>query len=290
LSTRRFAPRSAEAETDPERRRRTVELAGKVVVVTGGANGIGRALVQRFVAEGAAAVTVVDRDSDGVAAVTEALGERTHGLTADVSVEADIRHVVDETERRSGPIDLFCSNAGIAGGGDIFATDEEWNQIWAVNLMAHVYAARAVLPGMLDRGEGYLLQTASAAGLLTNIGNCDYSVTKHAAVGLAEWLAITYGDRGIKVSCLCPQGVRTNMLMGAERDPAGATVLSQGAVEPAVVADAVVEGLREERFLILPHPEVADYWRRKADDPDRWLAGMRRLQARILSELGDAPS
>ena len=151
--------------------------------------------------------------------------------------------------------------------------------------MAHVYAARAVLPSMLARGEGYLLNTASAAGLLMNIGNAPYTATKHAAVGLAEWLAVTYGDRGIKVSCLCPQGVRTNMLLGTPGDPSTEVVLAQGAIEPEDVAEAVVEGLRAERFLILPHPEVAEYVRRKAEDPDRWLSGMRRLQQRINESL-----
>ena len=259
-----------------------MELAGKVAVVTGGGNGIGRALARRYAAEGARGVTVVDRDADAVAAVADELGETGLGLTADVAVEADIVHVVEATEARFGPVDLFCSNAGIGGGGDVDAPDELWNDIWAVNLMAHVYAARAVLPSMLSRGEGYLLNTASAAGLLTNIGNVPYTVTKHAAVGLAEWLSITYGDRGIKVSCLCPQGVRTNMLLGSPGDPSTEVVLRQGAIEPEELADAVVEGLRAERFLILPHPEVAEYVRRKAEDPDRWLAGMRRLQARVL--------
>jgi len=262
-----------------------VEIAGKVVVVTGGGNGIGRALCRRFAADGAHGVVVVDRDADAVTAVAAALGDRALGLTADVGVEADIVNVVEHTEERFGPIDLFCSNAGIGGGGGIEQTDEVWNDIWSINVMAHVYAARAVLPSMLARGEGYLLNTASAAGLLTNIGNAPYTATKHAAVGLAEWLAITYGDRGIKVSCLCPQGVRTNMLLGAPGDPSTEVVLAQGAIEPEQLADAVVEGLRAESFLILPHPEVSDYVQRKAADPDRWLTGMRRLQAKIHERL-----
>jgi len=262
-----------------------VELRGKVAVVTGGANGIGRALCRQFAAEGARGVVIVDRDAHGVNALREELGSVALGLTADVSVEADVRNVVEHTERELGPIDLFCSNAGIGGGGGIEAPDELWQSIWEINLMAHVYAARAVLPSMLARGEGYLLNTASAAGLLTNIGNAPYTVTKHAAVGLAEWLAITYGDRGIKVSCLCPQGVKTNMLLGSAGDVATEVVLAQGAIEPEELAGAVVEGLRSERFLILPHPEVAEYVRRKAADPDRWLAGMRRLQARINEAL-----
>ena len=256
-----------------------MELRDRVAVVTGGANGIGRALCRRFVAEGARGVVIVDRDGDGVHALAAELGETALGLTADVSVEADIVNVVEHTEDQFGPIDLFCSNAGIGGGGGIEAPDEVWQSIWEINLMAHVFAARAVLPSMLARGGGYLLNTASAAGLLMNIGNASYTVTKHAAVGFAEWMSVTYGDRGIKVSCLCPQGVRTNMLMGAPGDPSTEVVLAQGAIEPEQVAEAVVEGLRAERFLILPHPEVAEYVRRKAEDPDRWLTGMRRLSS-----------
>jgi NAD(P)-dependent dehydrogenase (short-subunit alcohol dehydrogenase family) len=263
-----------------------MELADKVAVVTGGGNGIGRALCRRFAAEGARGVVVVDRDADAVQAVAHELGDRALGLTADVAVEADIVNLVEHAEENFGPIDLFCSNAGIGGGGGVEAPDEIWHDIWAINVLAHVYAARAVLPSMLARGEGYLLNTASAAGLLTNIGNAPYTATKHAAVGLAEWLSITYGDQGIKVSCLCPQGVKTNMLMGSPGNPATEVVLAQGAIEPEQLADAVVEGLRAEQFLILPHPEVSEYVRRKAEDPDRWLAGMRRLQARINEMLG----
>jgi len=262
-----------------------VDLTGKVAVVTGGASGIGRAMCRRFVAEGTHGLVVVDRDADGVQAVAKDLGDAALGLTADVSVEADIVNVVEHTEEHFGPVDLFCSNAGIGGGGGIEAPDEVWESIWRINVVAHVYAARAVLPSMLARGEGYLLNTASAAGLLTNLGNAPYTATKHAALGLAEWLAITYGDRGIKVSCLCPQGVRTNMLLGTPGDLSTEVVLAQGAIEPEEVAESVVAGLRDERFLILPHPEVADYVRHKADDPDRWLRGMRKLQHRINESL-----
>jgi NAD(P)-dependent dehydrogenase (short-subunit alcohol dehydrogenase family) len=259
-----------------------MEMAGRVAIVTGGGNGIGRALARRFAAEGARGVTVVDRDAEAAEAVAAELGAQALAMDADVSVEADIARAVAATEDRFGPVDLFCSNAGIGGGGDVDAPDAVWQSVWEINLMAHVYAARVVLPSMLARGEGYLLNTASAAGLLTNIGNAPYSATKHAAVGLAEWIAITYGDRGIKVSCLCPQGVRTNMLMGSPGDPSTEVVLAQGAIEPEQVAEAVIEGLRDERFLILPHPEVSEYVQRKAADPDRWLAGMRKLQARIM--------
>lgn len=259
-----------------------MEVAGKVVVVTGAASGIGRACAARFAAEGAK-VVVADRDGDGTKAVADELGAL--GVATDVSVEADIERLVAETERELGPVDLFFSNAGIGVDGSIFASDELWDRIWKVNTMAHVYAARAVLPSMLDRGEGYLVSTASAAGLLTQIGNASYSVTKAAAVSLAEWLAVTYGDRGIKVSCLCPQGVNTNMLRGStsDIDRASASAVRAGGdvLEPEQVAETVLQAIRDETFLILPHPEVAEYLRRKATDPDRWLAGMRRLQARV---------
>jgi NAD(P)-dependent dehydrogenase (short-subunit alcohol dehydrogenase family) len=262
-----------------------VNVNGKVVVVTGAASGIGRACAARFAAEGAK-VVVADRDGEGTTQVADELGAL--GVATDVSVEADIARLVAETERELGPVDLFFSNAGIGVEGSIFASDELWDRIWKVNTMAHVYAARAVLPSMLDRGEGYLVSTASAAGLLTQIGNASYSVTKHAAVALAEWLAVTYGDRGIKVSCLCPQGVNTNMLRGStsdiDRTSASAVRAGGDVLEPEQVAEVVLQAIRDETFLILPHPEVAEYVRRKAADPDRWLGGMRRLQARVRSK------
>lgn len=261
-----------------------MELAGKVVVVTGGASGIGRALCHRFAQEDAAGVVVADLNGADAAAVAQEVGDRAMAVSTDVAREADVVHLVAEAEGRFGPIDLFCSNAGVGGGGGIETPDEEWDRTFRINTMAHVYAARAVLPSMLARGEGYLLNTASAAGLLTNLGNAQYTVTKHGAVALAEWLAITYGDQGIKVSVLCPQGVRTPMLLGGldADDPAAAMVLkSGGLIEPEDVAEAVVNGLRAESFLILPHPEVGEYYRRKADDPDRWIRGMRRIQAQL---------
>jgi len=263
-----------------------MELRDKVVLVTGGANGIGRALCRRFATEGARGVAVVDRDADAAAAVAGELGVVGLARSADVAVEADVIAAVVATEERFGPIDLLVSNAGIGIGGGVEVPDEAWQEIWEINLMAHVYAARAVIPGMIARGEGYLLNTASAAGLLTNIGAAPYSVTKHAAVALAEWLAITHGDQGIKVSCLCPQGVRTNMLLAGTDDPAGAVVLAQGAIEPDDVAEAVVQGLAAETFLILPHPEVLTHLQRKAGDYDRWLGGMRKLQRRITGGAG----
>lgn len=264
-----------------------MELADRIVVVTGGASGIGRALCERFAAAGARAVVVVDRDAEGAAQLAERLGSRGRALSADMSVEADVQALVDRAEDEVGPIDLFASNAGVAGGGGIEADDDVWASLWSINVMAHVYAARALVPRMAERGGGYLLTTASAAGLLTNLGNAPYSVTKHAAVALAEWIAITYGDQGIKVSCLCPMAVDTPMLDEQTVDAGAAlaadAAATQGVVSPERVAEVVVEGLRDERFLILPHPEVADYERRRADSRDRWLAGMRRLQSSLLA-------
>jgi NAD(P)-dependent dehydrogenase (short-subunit alcohol dehydrogenase family) len=260
-----------------------MELAGKVAVVTGGGSGIGEALCRRFAAEGAKGVVVADLDGDKAVAVADDIGGLA--VMTDVAVEADVQQLVARAEEAYGPVDLFCANAGIGGGGGLEQPDEAWEHIWKVNVLAHVYAARAVIPGMVARGEGYFLSTASAAGLLLNIGNAPYTVTKHAAVAFAEWLAVTYGDQGVRVSCLCPMGVRTPMLVGGLDlgDSAARSVAAAGRVlEPAEAADAVVEGLRAERFLILPHPEVGEMYRRKGDDPDRWMAGMRRLQASLL--------
>jgi len=260
-----------------------MELSDKVVIVTGAARGIGYALAERFVAEGARGVTICDLDPADCRTAVDRLGDTAFDAAADVSVEADVARVVTRTEERFGPVDLFVSNAGIGTGQGIDAPDDVWQRIWEINLLAHVYGARAVLPSMLARGEGYLLSTASAAGLLSNIGDAPYTVTKHAAVALAEWLAITYGDRGIRVSCLCPQGVNTDLLRSGLDLHGGSTnaVAAQGVIEPSDVAEAVVRGLAAEQFLILPHPEVATYIQHKASDRDRWLAGMRRLQARF---------
>jgi NAD(P)-dependent dehydrogenase (short-subunit alcohol dehydrogenase family) len=253
-----------------------MELRGRAVVVTGGANGIGRALARRFAKDGAR-VIVSDIDKAGAELVAAEIGGPA--VRADVAHEADVRALVEFAIAQFGAIDLFCSNAGIMIEGGEQVANTDWQRIMSVNVMAHIYAARAVLPAMLERGEGYFLQTVSAAGLLTQIGSAPYSVSKHAALAFAEWLAVTYGDRGIRVSALCPQGVRTNMLLGAESGE-GAFLLA-GALEPEFVADEVVKGIREEKFLILPHPEVAEYFRRKANDYDRWLRGMRRLQASV---------
>jgi NAD(P)-dependent dehydrogenase (short-subunit alcohol dehydrogenase family) len=262
-----------------------MELAGKVAVVTGGASGIGRALCRRFALEGAS-VVVADVDAPGAAAVAQEI--KGLAVPCDVSVEADVLALIDAARLSFDRVDLFCANAGIATGSrpdDPAAAlgpdtpDEDWERMWRVNVLSHVYAARALVPVMLERGGGYILVTASAAGLLTVLGNAPYAVTKHAAVAFAEWLAITYGDRGLRVSCLCPQLVRTEMLAQALPTQEEHVIAQLRVLEPEEVAEAVVDGLREERFLILPHPEVADYFQRKAGDYDRWLAGMRRLQA-----------
>ena len=251
-----------------------MQLAGKVAVVTGGANGIGRALCRRFAREGAK-VAVADLQPEAANKVADEIGGMA--VRADVSRESDIVELVRQVSDKLGSIDLFCSNAGVGTAGSFDAPDADWERSWQVNVMAHVYAARAVLPTMLARGDGYLLQTVSAAGLLTQLGSAPYSVTKHAALGFAEWLSITYGDRGIKVSALCPMGVRTDMLRRAEF--AGGAFLLDSAIEPEEVAEPAVQAIAEERFLILPHPEVAQYIQRKASDYERWLRSMRRLQA-----------
>jgi NAD(P)-dependent dehydrogenase (short-subunit alcohol dehydrogenase family) len=264
-----------------------MDLAGKVVVVTGGGNGIGRAMVRRFVQEGARGVVAADLDGAAAAGVAAALAPahpgRVLARTCDVSVDADVIALVDGAEAAFGPVDLFCANAGVGLGTDLTTPDAEWRTAIDVNVMAHVYAARRLLPGWLERGRGYFLATASAAGLLTQIGSAPYSVTKHAAVAFAEWLAVTYGDRGVRVSCLCPQGVNTNMLNAGGVASTGAAAVRAGGpvLEPDDVAAVVADALREERFLVLPHPEVLTYWQRKSADYDRWLGGMRRLQARV---------
>jgi NAD(P)-dependent dehydrogenase (short-subunit alcohol dehydrogenase family) len=249
-----------------------VQLAGKVIVVTGGGTGIGAALARRFAAEGAKLIAVADVDGEGARRVAAEIGGQA--FTVDVAREADIQRLVESV----GPIDLFCSNTGIIFEGGEETPDDDWERIWAINVKAHIYAARAVLPGMIARGSGYLLQTVSAAGLLSQIGSAPYSVTKHAALAFAEWLAIEKYDQGIRVSALCPQGVRTNMLESA--DDGIARLLRETAISAEQVADAAVAGIAEERFLILPHAEVAEYLQRKASDYERWLRGMRRLKAK----------
>jgi len=252
-----------------------MKIADKIVVVTGAASGIGAALARRFAAEGAKLVVAADRDGAGAKATAAEAGGVA--FTTDVSKEADIATLIESVERDHGPIDLFCSNAGIGIHGGVEAGNDAWQNIWDINVMAHVWAARHMIPRMVSRGGGYIMSTASAAGLLSQIGSAPYAVTKHAAVALAEWLAITHGDQGIKVSVLCPQAVRTAMTAG---NPDGVASID-GMIEPDEVADACVKALEAETFLILPHPEVLDYMRRKTEDYDRWLGGMRKLNRRF---------
>lgn len=255
-----------------------MEIRDKIVGVTGAAGGIGRALALRFAREGARAIAVIDRDGDGAERVAREIGPRATALRVDVASSREVEDAVDRVEREIGPIDLFCSNAGILVMGGVEVPDADWDRIWDVNVMAHVHAARALVPRMLARGGGYLVNTASAAGLLTQVGSAPYAVTKHAAVAFAEWLSITHGAKGLKVSVLCPQAVRTAMIAGSDE---GGVAGVDGVLEPEAVAQAVVDGLAVESFLILPHPEVLEYLRRKTADVERWLRGMRRLQERF---------
>ncbi|MGA2924462.1 MAG: SDR family NAD(P)-dependent oxidoreductase [Solirubrobacteraceae bacterium] len=254
-----------------------MELADRHVVITGAGSGIGCALATRIAAERPRALVVADLDEGAAQAVAAEIG--AVAVATDVSREAEIRSLVTRARELHGRIDLFCSNAGVTGPvGGPEAPDDEWQRTWEINVMAHVWAARAVLPEMVARGDGYLLSTASAAGLLTQVSALAYTATKHAAVAVAEWLAISYADAGIKVSCLCPQGVRTPMLDAVLQDPVGAApLLAEGVLEPAEVAEAVIEGIAAEQFLILPHRAVARHMALKAAEPERWLAGMRRI-------------
>ncbi len=256
-----------------------MQMQNKIVVVTGGGSGIGRALCHRFAQEGARGVVVADRNGNSARKVADEIAGLA--IEVDVAVESQVLQLVEQSTDAFGSIDLFCSNAGISIDGGTEVPDADWQRIWQSNFMSHVYASRAVLPSMLARGHGYLLHTASAAGLLTQIGSAPYSVTKHAVVSLAEWLAITHFDSGIRVSCLCPQGVSTPML-DRVHGPIG-DHLKATALTPEYVADAVVAGLADERFLILPHSQVATYFQHKANDYDRWLRGMRRLQGQMGS-------
>jgi NAD(P)-dependent dehydrogenase (short-subunit alcohol dehydrogenase family) len=258
-----------------------MELRDKIVVITGAAGGIGKAMAARFQKEGTREIVVADINQPGVEATAKELG--CVAMTADVSQEADIVRVIEDTEQQIGPIDLFCSNAGIGAGPDLQSPDEEWQRSWSINVMPHVYAARNLVPRMSARGGGYLLNTASAAGLLNQIGGAAYGVTKHAAVGFGEWVAITHGHEGIKVSLLCPQAVRTAMTEGDSTSVAAAS--ADGMMEPSELAEVVVDGLRDERFLILPHEEVLMYMQRKAGDYDRWIKGMNRMSQRLMSAL-----
>ncbi len=259
-----------------------MQLADQGVLITGAASGIGAALAQRFSDEGARLV-LADIDGDAVGSIAGDLGARA--LTVDVARPDANARMIDDAEAALGAVDLVCLNAGIVIEGGVEAGDGEWQTMWDVNVMAHVWALRALLPRMLERGEGYILHTASAAGLLTQLGSAPYAVTKHAVVALAEWLAVTYRHQGIKVSILAPQAVNTPMVstFGNEQSVARVAAID-GILEPEEVAQAVVEGLAEERFLILPHPQVQTYFQRKAGDYDRWIGGLNKLQQSLAAE------
>ncbi|WP_410674844.1 SDR family oxidoreductase [Amycolatopsis sp. cmx-4-68] len=257
-----------------------MELTGRVVVLTGAAHGIGAAMARRFAAEGAAGVVVSDVDAAGarrVAGEIAAAGGRAVALTADATSKKDLKALVATARAEFGPVDLFCANAGAAFGTGVHAADEQWTKSWEINVMQHVHAAQVVLPAMLARGEGHLLITASGAGLLGTPGDAPYSVTKHAAVGLAEWLAITYRPRGVRVSALCPMGVRTALLepgIAAGHPAALAIAAAAPLLEPEDVAEAAVHGLAKEEFLILPHASVRESFARKAGAVDAWIDEM----------------
>ncbi|MCR9104640.1 MAG: SDR family oxidoreductase [Gammaproteobacteria bacterium] len=258
-----------------------MQIGDKIIVVTGGGSGIGKALIERFQREGASVVVAVDVNADAASATAAQLG--CPAMVADVSNEADVVRIIDEIENTIGPIDLFCSNAGVIAGASEQSANEEWELSWGVNVMAHVYAARHMIPRMISRGGGHLLNTASAAGLLNQIGGAAYGVSKHAAVGFAEWIAMTYAHRGIGVSVLCPQAVRTAMTADAEQAGTMAAT-GDGMMEPEQLADIVVEHLQRDAFLILTHEEVHTYMQRKASDYDRWIGGMNRLHQRLTGE------
>ena len=253
-----------------------MQLLNQVAVVTGGANGIGRALCRRFALEQARGVIVADLDFEAASAVAQEIGGLA--IRCDVQREVDIQALVAQAIERFGQIDLFVSNAGITISGGVEVPDTDWQRLWDVNVMAHVYAARAVLPGMLERGQGYLLHTSSAAGLLTEIGSAPYSVTKHAVVAFAEWLSVQYQKRGIKVSCLCPAGVSTDFLDLS--DPVH-QFLHMSSVTPEAVADCVIEGLAAEKFLLSPHPEVEEFFQFKAQRYDDWLRNFARVHEKM---------
>lgn len=255
-----------------------MEIKGSIVVITGGGSGIGAALARRFASDGAEAVIVSDRNAASAQTVAAEVGGTA--VECDVTDAASVAALVEQTIAAHGRVDLFCSNAGITTGVQLEDPDDLWHKAFEIHTMSHVYAARAVIPHMIERGSGYLLNTASAAGLLTSPGDAPYAVSKHGAVALGEWLAITYGDQGIGVSVLCPMGVSTPLLMDplAAGEPGAMAVAASGAILDAdYVAGVVVAGLAAQTFLILPHPEVGTFWAQKAADPDRWLAGMRRL-------------
>ncbi|MCP5266259.1 MAG: SDR family oxidoreductase [Burkholderiaceae bacterium] len=265
-----------------------MKLNDRTVVITGAASGIGRALAMRFAAERPRGLVLADlpRQHDALGALVESIqssqagtpGVEALAMTADVGVEGDVRALIAAGEKRFGQVDVVCSNAGLIRDGDEHTTDADWQLNWQVHVMAHVYAARAAVPGMRARGEGYLLNTASAAGLLTSLPSATYAVTKHAAIALAEWLSVQHGNHGIKVSVLCPQAVDTPMIQGRAGASAAA---NDGVISAEALAQCVVDGMDAEHFLILPHPQVGEYFQRKGQDYDRWLNGMRRFASRL---------
>src|SRR5215475_1389049 len=259
-----------------------MQLHGAGVVITGGAHGIGAAMARRFAAEGAR-VVVNDLHADACEDVAEEIGG--FAIVGDAATASGAQRLVDGAREALGSIDLFCANAGVGTGGGPDAPESDWDLAWQVNVMAHVRAARVLLPDWLERGHGHFLATVSAAGLLTMIGSAPYSVTKHGALAFAEWMAITYADRGVTVQALCPQGVRTAMLDAS--GTAGKLLLGAESISPEQAADAVVAGLANGTFLILPHPEVAGYYAARAADPDRWQTNMRKLQ-RLVGNAGSA--
>jgi NAD(P)-dependent dehydrogenase (short-subunit alcohol dehydrogenase family) len=264
-----------------------MELTGRNVVVTGGASGIGKAMAERFAMEAAQAIVVADLDETKAQEVADGIAGAAIGVGCDVGDEQQVNDLIDRAESEFGNVDIFCANAGIGLGSRLDAGDEEWKQVMDVNLMSHIYAARRLVPEWVERGEGYFVSTASAAGMLSQIGDVTYSVSKHGAVAFAEWLAITYGAHGLRVSCLCPMGVNTPLVqrgleMEGERGLGAKIVAAAGELmDPADVAKDVMAAIRDERFFILPHAVVGEFYRRKGDDHDRWLNGMRRLQARV---------
>lgn len=268
----------------------STDPTARVVVVTGGGRGIGAGLVDRFAAHGASVVVAVDRDGASAADVATRT-QTAHPACivvaeqVDVAVGPEVAALVARVEAAHGPVDIFVANAGVGAGGGLDASDEVWQQAWDVNLMAHVHAARAVVPGMVARGGGWFVSTASAAGLLTNLGNAPYSVTKHAAVAFAEWLAVTYGEQGLRVSCVCPMGVDTAMVRDGLDRLEGASVAAQGVLGLDDGVEAIMSGLLAGRFLVLTHPETATYEGHRVADRDRWIAGMQRLQEQVLAEL-----
>lgn len=260
-----------------------MDVQGKVAFVTAGGDGIGAAIVRSLAGAGAR-VAVNDLNAEAAATLSDEVGGIA--VPANVADERALADAIDRAVAELGPVDILVNNAGIAIGGGVEAPNDWWQAAWHVNFMSQVYATRRVLPSMIERGGGYLVHTASAAGLLTNLGAAPYAVTKHAVVALAEWLSITHANQNIRVSCLCPQFVSTNMLADFLEIPGGRELVGESAIEPAAVGEAVLAGIQDETFLILPHPEVEEYFRRKGDDYERWLGGMRKLQAHMDATLG----